>query len=505
MTMKLKRIVLLIAVCLQALSLAAAPRIVRPGVKSPTTFAIFIDSRSYEAAAAEVDAYRAAVERDGLGTYLLIDEWQNPESVRSEIIRMTEAQPHLEGVVFVGDIPIAMIRDGQHLTSAFKSSQDRDWKDSSVPSDRYYDDPELQFEFLRRDADEPLYFYYSLSPESRQHIASPIYSARIKPPKREGADSDELLRAYLRKVVKAHAEQNELDNLFVFRGHGYNSEAPEAWAGEQIALREQLPALFRTGSTVRFYDFESRWPMKPYLLEKMARKGVDVALCHHHGAPDTQYLNGYRNGSGMNVSIENIKRFLRSKIDGHKDPEKRKAELIAYYGVPEAWCQLSDSLHTADSLLDQAMDVHIEDLYNRPMNPRMVMFDACYNGSFHLDECIAASYIFGPGDCIVPGQFGQRPAGQMARPLYWTARLRRAHRTVGTPRALPRNTPDRRPDLPFHQPGAARHRPKHGTHGKSIGQQILAPDGRRNDARRRAGHRPAQAGRQRLRQDRRPV
>lgn len=241
MTMKLKRIVLLIAVCLQALSLAAAPRIVRPGVKSPTTFAIFIDSRSYEAAAAEVDAYRAAVERDGLGTYLLIDEWQNPESVRSEIIRMTEAQPHLEGVVFVGDIPIAMIRDGQHLTSAFKSSQDRDWKDSSVPSDRYYDDPELQFEFLRRDADEPLYFYYSLSPESRQHIASPIYSARIKPPKREGADSDELLRAYLRKVVKAHAEQNELDNLFVFRGHGYNSEAPEAWAGEQIALREQLP------------------------------------------------------------------------------------------------------------------------------------------------------------------------------------------------------------------------------------------------------------------------
>lgn len=40
MTMKLKRIVLLIAVCLQALSLAAAPRIVRPGVKSPTTFAI---------------------------------------------------------------------------------------------------------------------------------------------------------------------------------------------------------------------------------------------------------------------------------------------------------------------------------------------------------------------------------------------------------------------------------------------------------------------------------
>ncbi len=399
--MKLRKIILLTAVCLQSLSLAAAPRIVRPGVKSATTFAIFIDSRSYAAATAEVDAYRAAVERDGLGTYLLVDEWPNPECVRSEIIRLEQAQPPLEGMVFIGDIPVAMIRDAQHLTSAFKSNQNRDWKDSSVPSDRYYDDPKLQFEFLRRDADEPLYFYYSLTPESPQHIASPLYSARIKPPKREGVDSDELLRAYLRKVVKAHAERNELDNLFVFRGHGYNSEAPEAWAGEQIALREQLPALFRTGGTVRFYDFESRWPMKPYLLEKMGRKGVDVALCHHHGSPDTQYLNGYQNGSGMSISIENIQRFLRSKIDGSKDPEKRTAEMAAYYGVPEAWCRLSDSLHAADSIYNRMMDIHIEDLHARPMNPRMVMFDACYNGSFHLDDCIASSYIFGPGDCII--------------------------------------------------------------------------------------------------------
>lgn len=402
MAMKLKRIVLLIAVCLQALSLAAAPRIIRPGVKSATTFAIFIDSRSYDAAAAEVDAYRAAVERDGLGTYLLIDTWQNPESVRSEIVRMTEARPPLEGVVFIGDIPVAMIRDAQHLTSAFKSSQDRDWKDSSVPSDRYYDDPELQFEFIRRDADEPLYFYYSLTPESRQHIASPIYSARIKPPKREGTDSDELLRTYLRKVVKAHEEQNVLDNLFVFRGHGLQLRGSRGLGrGTDRTARTTGPHFSAPAAACVSTTSESRWPMKPYLLEKMARKGVDVALCHHHGSPDMQYLNGYRNGSSMNVSIENIKLFLRSKLDGRKDPEKRKAEMIAYYGVPEAWCRLSDSLHTADSVLNRTMDVHIDDLYERPMNPRMVMFDACYNGSFHLDDCIATSYIFGPGDCVV--------------------------------------------------------------------------------------------------------
>ena len=338
---------LLAIVLLLPFILQAKVAVEKPRSKQPTAFAIVVDQATYDKTAPQIHAYRDVLEADGLSTYILRDNWQTPEQVREQLIalmRKTAKRSPLEGVVFVGDIPIAMVRNAQHLTTAFKMDEDNfPMIQSSVPSDRYYDDPELQFEFLRRDADEPLYFYYSLSPESRQHIASPIYSARIKPPKREGADSDELLRAYLRKVVKAHAEQNELDNLFVFRGHGYNSEAPEAWAGEQIALREQLPALFRTGSTVRFYDFESRWPMKPYLLEKMARKGVDVALCHHHGAPDTQYLNGYRNGSGMNVSIENIKRFLRSKIDGHKDPEKRKAELIAYYGVPEAWCQLSDS------------------------------------------------------------------------------------------------------------------------------------------------------------------
>lgn len=38
-----------------------------------------------------------------------------------------------------------------------------------------------------------------------------------------------------------------LNDLTVARGHGYNSEAREAWSGEQLALREQLPDLFRPG------------------------------------------------------------------------------------------------------------------------------------------------------------------------------------------------------------------------------------------------------------------
>lgn len=397
----MKRFSMLLLAALLPILAEAAPQITRPSVKSATTFAIFVDSRSYAQAAQEIDDYRAVLESEGLGTYLLVDEWASPEPIREEIVAMIGGRSPLEGAVFIGEIPIPMIRDAQHLTSAFKASQDRDWPSSSVPSDRYYDDPALQFEFLRQDDDNPLLFYYSLLPESPQYIASPIYTARIRPPKREGVDSYELLRAYLRKVVAAHRETNLLDNLFVFRGHGYNSESLEAWSGEQVSLREQLPGLFTPGNTVRFYDFQSRWPMKPYLLEKMSQPGVDVALCHHHGAPTMQYITGYRNGSDINTSIENIRLYLRSMIAGRKNPEERTRYFVERYGVPEAWCEVNDSLVVADSIFNHMMDIHVEDLYDRAMNPRFVMFDACFNGSFHEDDCIASSYIFGPGQTIV--------------------------------------------------------------------------------------------------------
>ena len=54
-----------------------------------------------------------------------------------------------------------------------------------------------------------------------------------------------------------------------------------------------------------------------------------------------------------------------------------------------------------DSIADLRTGIILEEVEAIAPNARFVVFDACYNGSFHLDECIAASYIFGPGDCIV--------------------------------------------------------------------------------------------------------
>lgn len=97
--------------------------------------------------------------KDGLATWILIDDWESPAEIRALLKELYEdRRMPLEGTVFVGDIPVPMIRDAQFLSSAFKMDQKRPWDQSSIPSDRYYDDFGLQFDFLKQDSIQPLYF-----------------------------------------------------------------------------------------------------------------------------------------------------------------------------------------------------------------------------------------------------------------------------------------------------------------------------------------------------------
>ena len=390
------------------LLLWAKPEIIKPKVKTPTSFAIVVDKQSYARVKSAIEASRDAIDRDGLATYILVDEWENPDAIR-EILKKLYADKKmpLEGVALVGDVPVPMIRDAQFLTSAFKMDQKRPWQQSSIPSDRYYDDFDLQFDFLKQDSLQPLYFYYSLNPHSAMTIESDIYSGRIKPMAREGKDKYTVLANYLRKVVRLKAQQNPLNDLTMARGHGYNSESRDAWAGEQLALKEQFPSLFKSGNYIRFYDYDFNWPARIPYMTAVQRETADIVLFHHHGADDTQYLNGYPEGSGVNLSIDNIKRYLRSKVltayERKKDVEKTKQDYIKSLGVPSEW--LDDALEPEvirkDSLFNAGMDIHLSDIHAIRPNARFVMFDACYNGSFHLDDCIANAYIFGDGNTVV--------------------------------------------------------------------------------------------------------
>lgn len=384
--------------------------VIAPNIKSKTTFAIVIDRESYDKVGDAVRAYRDVVERDNLGTYIICDNWKSPENIRTIIEKLhNDKKAPLEGAVFVGDIPIPMIRDAHHLSSAFKMEPKMNWQRSSIPSDRYYDDFGLTFDFIKRDSLNPELFYYSLRPDSEQFIESDIYSARIRPLGKGKGDKYTQLEKYLFKVVRERTEnpENRVNNLSMGRGHGYNSESGVAWAGEQIALKEQFPQAFGTGGNVRFMDFESCYPIKPFYMNEILRPELDIMLFHHHGSNFYQYLNGGKNGSDPNTSIDNIKLYLRSKIQTAVEKGNSREDAVRYYmeylDVPRSWCEEAfDRAKIAeDSVYYLMQDISVSDILNVMPNARFVMFDACYNGSFHRDENIAGAYIFNDGKTIV--------------------------------------------------------------------------------------------------------
>jgi len=385
-----------------------AQQIEKPNVKTPTSFAIVIDANSYAQLKQEVAAYKKAIEARGMGTYVIAHHWTRPDEIRAVLQKLHGQSPKLEGAVLVGDIPVPMIRDAQHLTSAFKMDQRRNWKSSSVPSDRYYDDFDLQFNFLKQDSTQPNLFYYALSPTSPQRIDMDIYTARMKPPVQEGGNAVEKLRSYLQKVVREKSENNHLNDVFVFTGHGYNSESLNSWAGEQIALREQFPDLFRPNNSIKFMNFRMSTHMKFNIISELQREELDMAIFHDHGSDDVQLLNGYPYVSNPQPSIENIRRYLRSKIRaaaGRKggDVEATKKRFVESLGVPMAWMEdaLVDSVRIADSIWDAGTEFTIADIRHVQPNARFVMVDACLTGSFHLDDYLAGYYPFNNGKTVV--------------------------------------------------------------------------------------------------------
>lgn len=385
-----------------------AQTIQKPGSKNhKTTFAIVTDSRTAKEAATEIDAYRQALEAKGLGTYLVAHDWTKPEEIREILQNLYQEKKRLEGAVLVGDIPIAMIRDAQHLTSIFKMDQRHDWKRSSVPSDRFYDDFHLKFNFIKQDSTENNYFYYSLDAASPQHIQLSIYTARIKPPTVPGKDKYEQIREYLTKATFQHRQASRpLQHMANYSGHGYHTESMDAWAAERLALREELPQLFRPGSTATFLNFRMEPAMKHAVLNSLQNDNTDLFILHHHGSDDLQLLNGYPYVSNPQPSIDNVKRYLRNKIqdthDRGADVEARKQYFHESLGVPIEWMTdaLSDSVLLADSLLNASTDIHISDLIHNPPNARFVVLDACDNGAFHHSDYIAGHYPFGEGQNI---------------------------------------------------------------------------------------------------------
>jgi hypothetical protein len=365
--------------------------------------AVVADTVTYRIIGKDIDRYVAAINSDGKRAVLVKDIWQHPDSIRRALQALYQNN-HLEGAVFIGDIPVVMTRDAQHLTMAFKMNQARDWKESSVPSDRFYDDFDLQLEYVKQDSTEKQYHYYTLKASSTQYVSSDIYSARIKAPTTPGKDKYRLLSEYLQKVVKDKQRQRTISHILYFTGHGYNSESINARVDEGWVLKHHFPFLGkRRGSRLDFINFDTDEFVRDRLLAQLADTSLDIAILHHHGDSDTQYLGEIPKAGAPQQYADALKTFFRAKIRRAKDTTAAKQYYMENYDVPESWVVNAFDPATAaeDSLQDAALNVVIADTYDRVFNAKFIMFDACFNGSFHLDDYISGHYIFNPGATIV--------------------------------------------------------------------------------------------------------
>ena len=398
---------MLAALLLAGPQLEAAPK----APKATATFAIFIDNASYAACKAEVDAYRDQLVSEGLNAVVLAGDWAKPELVKARIAALAKKKPALEGMVFIGDIPVVRVRQGQHMTTAFKMNENTfPMIESSVTSDRYYDDPALDFEFIGLDSLG--HFYYNLTEKGAQHVRPAYYSGRILVPTDYPGDHDAVLRNYLKKVVAAHKKVQEegdpLDHFLFFAGHGYNSDCLTVWRQQPLLFREYFPAAFKQSSGNHFYNFRQDPYMKYKLFTELQRKGTDVFMFSEHGAPDTQYINGSYPARGLQENIVELKRSLRSyyqRLLARRGQEKADAfadEACAEYHLdrsmfsPEALAAEAKG----DSIAKADVNISLEDLAKVHTNAKFVILNACYNGSFHEPGYVAGYHIFGEGECV---------------------------------------------------------------------------------------------------------
>ncbi|MFA5712721.1 MAG: hypothetical protein WC960_00915 [Bacteroidales bacterium] len=375
---------------------------------------IVVDSKSYDALTLELHAYRRAIEESGVGAALLIGDWDNPDQLRKSLAKIYKKRPILEGVIFVGDIPIVRVVNFQHATTAFKMDESTfPIEEHSVTSDRFYDDLNLQFRFLKRDEKNSRHFYYALKEESPQLVQSQFYSSRILPPSTLGEESYPLLKRYLEKVVRAHKENNYLDNVIFFNGSGYNSDCLTAWHNQQFAIAEQLPEAFKSSRGNAFYNFRQYPFMRYKLYERMQKQGTDLFVFHEHGAYDTQYISGpYRapnligkNSSGHYGPMEALSISLRNgarRYKGERREEFEKSALERYNLLPSFFdSKIMESTKVEDSLFAAGANIKLNDLESLKPQPRLSIFDACYNGSFHRPGYVAGYHLFLEGETIV--------------------------------------------------------------------------------------------------------
>ena len=406
----MKKILLLIAavICTGQI-FAQKVKVTKPLVKQSNSFAIVIDNVTYDKVGDDVRAYRDALEADGLSTYIICGAWENPDQVKAQIKKVYAKAKNFEGVVFIGDVPYVMVRNAQHMTTAFKMDEKKfPIDESSVASDRFYDDLHLEFEFIQKDSLNPNKFWYKLTETSPQTLNPTFYSGRIFYPPMLGGDKYEAIGKYLRKAVEAKKNPDLLDKMVTFAGHGYNGDCLLVWQDEKIAMNENFPFLGRDHKSLKQLNFRMDKYMKYQLFSELERPGIDAFFFNEHGSIDKQHISG--SGPEFISGAEQRLEAFRSQVNDElrwvskSQREELKKKFMAEYGLNDNFFKAQIDPKPEVELAKNDPDpiiFSLDDIKALKPTPRFVMFNACYNGSFHRPGYVAGYYIFGDGRTVV--------------------------------------------------------------------------------------------------------
>lgn len=395
----------------QGMALAQDVRIVKPTSRHGNAFAIVIDAQTFEKTRTQVYDYRDALQEDGLRTYIISGDWTSPDQIRGELVKLNRKARNLEGIVLIGDIPVVMVRNAQHMTTAFKMDEERFPRtESSVGSDRFYDDLHLEFEYIDRDS---TFFYYKLTEESPQTLAPTYYSGRIMCPPALGVDKYEAIGKFLEKAVEAKRHPQDLDNMVAFAGSGYNSDCLITWMDETKTIAENFPYLKDDSRNLKRLRFTMDEFMKYRLFDELERPEVDAFFFNEHGSIHLQHISEMPSNTTLDETVADIKW-------GYGGVYHQYSQMVASMDSVDAVTRLKSEYHltdkffedfaSAEEILGRREAVHdslyqetvitLDDLRKLSTQPRYVAFNACYNGSFHRPGSISGYYIFGDGKTV---------------------------------------------------------------------------------------------------------
>lgn len=376
-----------------ALLVSLSVAFAKPG---KTAVGIVIDPVTETAVSESLDAYAAAIERDGKRVFRLVFSPETDPAVIRDTLCYLHGHEQLEGAVLIGDIPVPMIRRAHHLATAFKMNPAMRRDASSIPSDRFYDDFSLRFDYLDRDG---ALVYYDLSPEGAQRIECDIYTARIKPASTDPDHSvTELIAEFLDKAAAAHAAPERVDHVFHFGGHGNSSESFNARIDENRAYYEMFNLQTPHGK-VDYINFDEDKYVRDRLQRILTLEDIDIAHLHTHGAVGAQLISKEPYAFMTQDHLESAKQFFRARMRRAKDKDAARKSLIESYDIPASWLDNYDdpAIVAADSIRSASVDLVLKDLDGFISGPKLILLDACFNGAFLRDDYVAARYAFGHG------------------------------------------------------------------------------------------------------------